>query len=97
MKKKQAVAETEIGAAEDVDADLHDHQEGTIEPLENTPDSFLGRLAYAKKAVVAAVGTIATVAITLGWGDEQLWAQIVAVVGTILTIVGVFTVTNDDA
>ncbi len=63
------------------------------EPLEG---GIMARIYYAKKAVVAAVAAIATLALALGVGDEETWAQIAAVVVAVFGVLGVFYATNED-
>lgn len=88
-KKKTEEAPEEVDeTAGDTDDQLGVYSE--------TSDGILDRIHEANKAIVAAVGAIATLAISLGWGDSETWAQITAIIVAILTVVGVFAVSNDE-
>ena len=82
MEARETLAETE---ADEFDA---------VAGAAYQPD-FWDKVRQANKAIIAAVGSIAALAIMVGVGDAALWAQITAVIVAILTVVGVFAVAND--
>ena len=80
---------------EDRDADEVDSNNGTISPLPSGV-GVIGRILYAKKAIIALLAAAASLAIGFGWGDEQLWGQITQVVVLGLGVLGVYFATNQD-
>ena len=83
---------TKEEAPDEVPGDKVDHVIGTS----NAVERWLDKIHLANKAIIAAVGAGAALAISLGWGNSELWAQITAVVVALLTVIGVFAVANDE-
>ena len=90
--KKKKTEEVPDEVVEEIPGD----EEDQLGVYSETSDGILDRIHEANKAIVAAVGAIATLAISLGFGDSETWAQVTAVIVAILTVVGVFAVSNDE-